>query len=138
MILYAIYLILTSKYQITTFEKSAFEPGLFFFQETHIVFELVIFPYFLPNPYTIMCVLTIGSSSLFRKIVRTHGQLQLRSWFFGCYLISDFLFILIIYKRNCFGDPPTSHCQLRLLRPQVAILKYRLLAAGLRYLGLGT
>ena len=70
-------------------EKSAFEPGLLFFQETPF-FELVIFHCFSPNPYTRMCVLTIESLSLFREIVKNHGKLQVGSWFLGFSLIFDF------------------------------------------------
>ena len=51
-------------------EKSAFEPGLLFLREKGISFKFDSFPYFLPNPYTRMCVLTIGSFSLFGKKVK--------------------------------------------------------------------
>ena len=50
-------------------EKSAFEPGLLFFQETFF-FELVIFLHFSPNPYTRRCVSTIESLSFFREILK--------------------------------------------------------------------
>ena len=45
-------------------EKSAFEPGLLFLSERGLFFELDFFLQFRPNPYTRMCVLTIGSFSL--------------------------------------------------------------------------
>ena len=68
------YIVSTQYYSLNTkytksffFEKSAFEPGLLFLRERGLFFELVIFPQFLPNPYTRMCVSTIGSFSLFRK-----------------------------------------------------------------------
>ena len=49
--------------------KTDLEYGLFFCCEK-TVFELVIFQFFLSNPYTIMCVSTIGSLSLFGRILK--------------------------------------------------------------------
>ena len=42
------------------------------------------------NPYTRMCVSTIGSLSLFRKIMRNHCETPVESWFAFISLIFDF------------------------------------------------
>ena len=54
-----------SRYNLQTpnfefFEKSAFEPGLLSFEKHNPFYELVVFPCFLPNPCTRMCVSTMG------------------------------------------------------------------------------
>ena len=74
---------------LTLWGKSAFQPGLFFWEKEPL-FELDIFPCFRLNPYTRMCVLTIESLSLFREIVKRHGKLPIISWFCGFSLILDF------------------------------------------------
>ena len=51
--------------------KSTFEPGLLCLRERTLFFELVCVAMCLPNPYTRMGVLTMGSFSLFCKIVKT-------------------------------------------------------------------
>ena len=70
------------------FEKFAFEPRLLFLPETGFFSNSSLFP-FLQKPYTIMCVLTIGSLSLFRKIVKNHGKSQVKSWLLGFSLIFE-------------------------------------------------
>ncbi len=71
-------------------KKSGFSSKLLFFQNRGLFFKLVIFHCFSPNPYTRRCVSTIESLSLFREIVKNHGKLPVRSWFFGFSLIFDF------------------------------------------------
>ena len=51
--------------------------------------QLVICPVFRPNPYTRMCVSTIGSYSTFAKNVKTHGKSLVESCVFGFSLIFD-------------------------------------------------
>ena len=58
--------------------------------------EHAFFCCFRPNPYTRMCVSTIGSYSFFCKIVKTHGKSQVESWIFGFSLIFD----LSVYLKN--------------------------------------
>ena len=78
-------------------EKSDFEPGLLFLRERGL-FPNLIFFIFLPNPYTRMCVSTIGSFSLFREIVKHHCETPVESWFFGISLIWDFSVYFNIHK----------------------------------------
>ena len=61
-----------------------------FFSEQRHFFRTRHFSLFLPNPYTRMCISTIESLSLFREIVKNHGELLVRSWFWGFSLIFDF------------------------------------------------
>ena len=49
-------------------------------------FELVIFPCFLPNPCTRMCVSTVRSSYAFGKQIKDYGKTLVESWF-GLFLI---------------------------------------------------
>ena len=71
-------------------KKSAFEPGLLSLQDRGLFPNSSFFVRFLPNPYTRMCVLTIGSFSLLGNKMKNHCKLQIRSWFFGFPLIFDF------------------------------------------------
>ena len=64
--------------------------GCYFVQEGNLFFKLDLFPQFRPNPYTRMCVLTIGSLSRFRKIVTNHCNTPVTSWVFWNSLIWDF------------------------------------------------
>ena len=86
---------------LTLWWKTAFSSEVLFLQNRGLFFELVIFPYFSPNPYTRICVLTIESLSLLGKIVKHHGKLLVRSWFFGFSLIFDFS--VHFYKGNRFS-----------------------------------
>ena len=93
------------KYQMKTFPKN--QPsnlGCYFWQK-HSFFELVIFQCFLPNPYTRMCVSTIGSFSLFRKKWKIIVNYKSDLGFLGFLWFSISLLIWIIYKGNRFGDP---------------------------------
>ena len=50
----------------------------------------MICPCFEPNPYTRMCVSTLGSSSTFGNKVKKHGKSLVKAWFLGFSLISVF------------------------------------------------
>ena len=54
-----------------------------------------------------MCVSTMGSLSLFRKTVKDHYKLQVRSWFFGFSLISrnKGKQCLFVYFNYLYGKP---------------------------------
>ena len=82
------YYSLNIKYKL--FRKISLRTWAAIFKRYNPFFEIVMFPCFRPTPYTSMCVLTIGSFSLFRKIVKTHGKAPVESWFFGISLIFDF------------------------------------------------
>ena len=53
--------------------------------------EHVFFSCFRPNPYTRMCVSTIGWYSTFGKNMKKHSKSPVESWVFGFSLIFDFL-----------------------------------------------
>ena len=88
--------------------KTTFPSELLFFQNRGLFFGPVIFHCFPPNPYTRRCVSTIESLSLFREILKNHGKLPVRSWFFGFSLIFDFS----VYFNYFYGNPlsPITHC----------------------------
>ena len=78
--------------------KSAFQSGLFF-RKRGIFFELVISLCFQPNPYTRMCVSTIGSFSLLRNKMKDHGKTLVEFCFFF-WVLSD-LYLSVYF--NCLS-----------------------------------
>ena len=67
---------------------------------------MFFFSRFRPNPYTRMCVSTIGSYSTLGKIVKKHGKTQVESWVLGFSLIFDFSVYLKNSSRITF--PPSG------------------------------
>ena len=110
-ILYATYSILTSRYQIPTFPKNQPSSLGCYFSEKEPFFELVIFPCFRPNPYTRMCVSTIGSFSLVRKKMKTHGETPVESCFVFVFSAFGFLCLFELFIEDNFlgegGRPPS-------------------------------
>ena len=106
-ILYATHSIFTSIYEMKTCPKNQPSNLGCYFLRGRDIFRTCHFSWFLPNPYTRMCVSTIGSFPLFVKQIKHHCKLQVGSWFFGFSLIFDLsLLISIVHKGNNFGDPP--------------------------------
>ena len=54
-------------------EKSAFESGLLILRES-VFFSNLSFSLVWPNPYTRMCVSTMGTFELFRKRMNMYGK----------------------------------------------------------------
>ena len=81
----------------TYFEKSAFTSGLLFLRDRALFSILSAFLFFRPNPYTRMCVSTIGSFSRFGQLVNTYGQTLVESCFLLVSLILD-SFVHFIYS----------------------------------------
>ena len=81
-------------------EKHLFSPNYSFYK-IEAFFELAMFPYFLSNPYTRMCVSTIGSFSLFREIVKNIVKHQSHIFFWILWFwISLFIIIIQNKQRN--------------------------------------
>ena len=72
--------------------ESACESGLLFLREI-VFFELVNFPCFQPNPYTRMCVLTVGSFNCFGKQMQYHEKTIVECCFGGFSLTTVSLYI---------------------------------------------
>ena len=84
--------------------KLAFEPGLLFLRR-RVFFRTCQFSLFLSNPYTRMCVSTMGSLSCFYRKMKKHRKIQVASGCFGFCLTFDLS--VFYYTGNNFGDPPS-------------------------------
>ena len=90
-ILYHTYSTLTSKHQTLTFSKISLRVWAVILERYNPFFKLVIFPCFRTNPYTIMCVLTIGPFSHFGNKLKTHGKTLIEYLFFAVFSDTGFL-----------------------------------------------
>ena len=118
LIQYVKYPILYHTYLIFTILQSTpffcfFKPTcifrLLFLRDSSSFFELVIFPRFRLNPYTRMCVSSIGSSSTFCKNVKSHRKSQVESLFFWFSLIVVFFVFVFNLSLVTFPSPPGPH-----------------------------
>ena len=83
----------------TGWGKSAFKSGLSFLRSTALFSNLSFFLVFRPNPYPRMCVLTIGSFSLFGKQVQIIVKHKSNLGLFGFLRFSISRFISIISSK---------------------------------------
>ena len=77
---------------------------LLFLKRISRFLEPVIFPLFRSDPYTRMCVSTLGSSSTFGKQMNNHSKSQVESWFWGFSVV--FVFSVYLSKLSLVTFPP--------------------------------
>ena len=104
---YHIYLILTFLNHIYTFLKNhTLSFRLLFFERYTFCRKLAVFSGFRLNPYTRICVSTIGSYSTFCTQMQSHGKSPVESWVWGFSPIFDFSVYLKKSSRITF--PPSG------------------------------
>ena len=109
-ILYHIYSILTHFNHISThFKNPPLSFRLLFLRDVGLLEEHVFFLRFRPNPYTIMCLSTIGSYFTFSKKHEICGKSQIESWVGGFSLIFDFSVYLESSSRITFPPRVGDH-----------------------------
>ena len=91
--------------------KSAFEFQAAIFETYSPFFELVICPCFRLNPYTRMCVSTLGSCSLFVKKVNKYGNTLVASWICSLSLRIISLYIWRIHRGSHLPPRVGDHFQ---------------------------